>query len=70
MRLFEYKDFAINFRNPIKFINQWWHFKYKIRAFFIWCFYFWKHNMCDFWINYGLRIIGFEFVITIYVKGK
>ncbi len=55
-------EFSISFRNPIEFINQWYYLKinYRLRRISFWLFHKWKNNVCDYWIDYGIRIIGIE----------
>lgn len=58
--MFLKEDITIGWRNPISFINQWYDYRNRTKAIFIWLFYFWKSNMCDVWISYGVRICGVE----------
>lgn len=62
------EDITINFRNPIRFVKQWWTLKYRIRAVFIWCLWVWKSNACDIWIDYGIRILGLELNVRRFIK--
>lgn len=61
----------ISWRNPIEFFNQWqWSaLSKKIRAVFIWLFYYWRNNMCDVWIDYGIRILGVEITYRKWPRG-
>lgn len=63
-------EFKINMRNIITFVNQWEYYpiNYKIRAVRIWMIYFWKSNMCNIWIDYGIRIFGIEFCVRKWIK--
>lgn len=65
--MFLLEDITISFRNPIKFINQWYTKKDRIRAIFIWLLWAWRRNDCDIWIKNGVRIIGIEIEYTQYI---
>jgi hypothetical protein len=55
-------EIKCGYRNFFRFTSQWkyFSFKYRVRGVRLWCFHGWKNNVCDIWVDTGVRIFGVE----------